>query len=112
MQEKSKEILLKYWGYDDFRASQWPIIADSLNGNDVLLTSKSINIEEFMPDRIKVDVTAKEAYKTGETVNLVATATNLFGPPASNRNYEMDFSLKSDPSFCELAKHNPFFMNT
>ncbi|MEI8193573.1 MAG: RecQ family ATP-dependent DNA helicase [Flavobacteriia bacterium] len=36
MQEKSKEILLKYWGYDDFRASQWPIIADSLNGNDVL----------------------------------------------------------------------------
>lgn len=72
-----------------------------LNGNDVLLTSKSISIEEFMPDRIKVDVSAKDTYKTGETVNLVATATNLFGPPASNRNYEMDFSLKRKAFFAK-----------
>ena len=72
-----------------------------LNGNDVLLTSKSISIEEFMPDRIKVDIAAKDIYKTGETVNLVATATNLFGPPASNRNYEMDFSLKRKAFFAK-----------
>jgi alpha-2-macroglobulin len=72
-----------------------------LNGNDVLLTSKSISIEEFMPDRIKVDVMAKDIYKTGETVSLVATATNLFGPPASSRNYEMDFSLKRKAFFAK-----------
>ena len=65
-----------------------------LNGNDVLLTSKNISIEEFMPDRIKVDVAGKDAYQAGETVDIVGTATNLFGPPASGRNYEMDFSLK------------------
>lgn len=64
------------------------------NGNDVLLTSKSISVEEFMPDRIKVDLSAKDIYRSGETVSLQAIATNLFGPPASNRNYEMDFSLK------------------
>ena len=72
-----------------------------LNGNDVLLTSKPISIEEFMPDRIKVDITAKDTYKTGETVNLLAIATNLFGPPASNRNYEMDFSLKRKAFFAK-----------
>ncbi|WP_435354361.1 alpha-2-macroglobulin family protein [Emticicia sp. SJ17W-69] len=72
-----------------------------LNGNDVLLTSKPISIEEFMPDRIKVDVSAKDIYRTGETVQLVATATNLFGPPASNRNYEMDFSLKRKSFFAK-----------
>lgn len=72
-----------------------------LNGNDVLLTSKSISIEEFMPDRIKVDLLAKDTYKTGETVGLVATATNLFGPPASSRNYEMDFSLKRKAFFAK-----------
>ena len=65
-----------------------------LNGNNVLLTSKAISVEEFMPDRIKVDLSAKDKFKTGETVQMLATATNLFGPPASNRNYEMDFSLK------------------
>jgi uncharacterized protein YfaS (alpha-2-macroglobulin family) len=64
------------------------------NGNDVLITSKSISVEEFMPDRIKVDLSAKDTYQSGETVSLQAIATNLFGPPASNRNYEMDFSLK------------------
>jgi uncharacterized protein YfaS (alpha-2-macroglobulin family) len=64
------------------------------NGNDVLLTSKSISVEEFMPDRIKVDLSAKDTYRSGETVSMQAIATNLFGPPASNRNYEMDFSLK------------------
>lgn len=65
-----------------------------LNGNDVLIASKSISIEEFMPDRIKVDVKAKDTYRSGETIAVNATAVNLFGPPASNRNYEMDFSLK------------------
>lgn len=65
------------------------------NANDLLLTSKKLNIEEFMPDRIKVDAkTNQEFYKTGQTINLNATALSLFGPPASGRNYEMEFSLK------------------
>ncbi|MEZ4903272.1 MAG: MG2 domain-containing protein [Spirosomataceae bacterium] len=65
------------------------------NGNDVLIASKKLNIEEFMPDRIKVDVKTNQAfYKTGQNITLNATALNLFGPPASGRNYEMEFSLK------------------
>jgi len=69
--------------------------AEVYNGSDVLLTSYPFGVEEFMPDRIKVDVsTEKERYRAGETVTLSATATNLFGPPAADRNYEVELQLK------------------
>ncbi|TAE41693.1 MAG: alpha-2-macroglobulin family protein [Runella slithyformis] len=65
------------------------------NANEVLLASQNVSVEEFMPDRIKVDVKTDRAfYQTGQSAALSATALNLFGPPASGRNYEMDFSLK------------------
>lgn len=65
------------------------------NANDVLLSSQVLSVEEFMPDRIKVDVSTDQAsYRSGQSVVLSATALNLFGPPAAGRNYEMDFSLK------------------
>ncbi|UFH55148.1 alpha-2-macroglobulin [Spirosoma sp. KNUC1025] len=66
-----------------------------LNANNVLLTSQTISVEEFIPDRIKVDVlTDKTSYKSGQTITLSATALNLFGPPASDRAYEMELQLK------------------
>ncbi len=69
-------------------------VVEVLNANDVLLASQNISIEEFMPDRIKVDVKAgKEFYRNGETLEITATALNLFGPPASNRNYQMELKL-------------------
>ena len=65
------------------------------NGNGLLLASKTISIEEFMPDRIKVDVKSdQDFYKNGQTISLTATAQNLFGPPASGRSYEMEMSMK------------------
>ncbi|MES2731654.1 MAG: alpha-2-macroglobulin [Bacteroidota bacterium] len=68
--------------------------AELYTSNDVLLTSKSISVEEFIPDRIKVNVALnKESVKAGEEIELTATALNLFGPPAANRNYETTFSL-------------------
>ncbi len=66
-----------------------------LNTNNVLLTSQLVSVEEFVPDRIKVDVlTDKTNYKSGQTITLSATATNLFGPPAADRSYEMELQLK------------------
>jgi uncharacterized protein YfaS (alpha-2-macroglobulin family) len=68
-----------------------------LTGNDVLLASKAIMIEEFMPDRIKVDIkTDKADYKPAEKVQAIFNATNYFGPPAANRNYEVNFSLEKN----------------
>lgn len=66
-----------------------------LNANNVLLASESISVEEFVPDRIKVDVlTDRTSYKAGQTITLSATAMNLFGPPASDRAYEVELQLK------------------
>lgn len=68
--------------------------AELYSANDVLLTSQYISVEEFMPDRISVNFTTdKEQYAIGGTVDVALRAMNLFGPPAANRNYEMEFSL-------------------
>ncbi|WP_288429832.1 alpha-2-macroglobulin [uncultured Spirosoma sp.] len=65
-----------------------------LNANDVLLTSQPVSVEEFIPDRISVNVlTNQTTYKAGQTITVSATAMNLFGPPASDRAYEMEFRL-------------------
>lgn len=86
------------------------------NGNDVLLNSRSIGIEEFMPDRIKSTLTLnKPYYNLTDKVIASIEAVNYFGPPAANRNYEMelrltrkDFNPKnySDFNFHVSAKQN------
>lgn len=64
------------------------------NANDVLLNSRSVSVEEFMPDRIDVKLnTDKPDYNNGDTVEAQIMAVNLFGPPAANRNYEAEFNL-------------------
>lgn len=69
--------------------------AEVYTSNDVLLNSKSIAIEEFMPDRIKVDIELnKEELRPGDKARLNIRALNFFGPPAADRNYSVEMSLK------------------
>jgi Large extracellular alpha-helical protein len=64
--------------------------------NDVLLGSKSFSIEEFVPDRIKVSAQLdKPNLAPGMNVNLAINATNFFGPPAANRNYEAEMQVSA-----------------
>ncbi len=66
--------------------------------NDVVLKTRAISIEEFMPDRIKVDVkTNKKEYIVPDRLVVEADVKNLYGPPAANRNYEMEFFIKTQP---------------
>ncbi|MDU0370475.1 alpha-2-macroglobulin [Hymenobacter endophyticus] len=66
-----------------------------LTGNDVLLTSRQLSVEEFIPDRMKVTVkTSRAVVKPGQSVSAQITAQNLFGPPAADRKFEVEFSLK------------------
>ncbi|MCI1189545.1 MG2 domain-containing protein [Hymenobacter sp. DH14] len=79
-----------------------------LTGNDVLLTSRQISVEEFIPDRMKVTVTAApKTVKPGQDVTASITAVNLFGPPAADRKFEVEFSLKqkvfSAPKFPDYS---------
>jgi len=63
--------------------------------NDVLLASRRISVEEFVPDRIKViSKTNKAVYFPAEAINLDITAENLYGTPAGGRRYETELRLK------------------
>ncbi|MBL0342161.1 MAG: hypothetical protein IPP71_15335 [Bacteroidetes bacterium] len=70
------------------------------SANDILLASKNISVEEFIPDRISVATqTNKSEYTVGDSLLCEATAMNLFGTPAVQRNYEMEFSLRKTPIY-------------
>lgn len=65
------------------------------SSNDVLLGTKNFMIEEFVPDRIKVTTKLnKEFLRPGDASLLSINAVNFFGPPAANRNYEMEVQVK------------------
>jgi len=63
--------------------------------NDVLLASRRISVEEFVPDRIKITTkTNKTVYLPAEEINLDLLAENLYGTPAAGRRYETELRLK------------------
>ncbi|MDB5274376.1 MAG: hypothetical protein JWO58_2743 [Chitinophagaceae bacterium] len=70
--------------------------AEIYTANDILLQSKYISVEEFLPDRIKINTTlSSTAVTLDQELNVDAKAENFFGPPAVGRNYEMEMSLRS-----------------
>jgi uncharacterized protein YfaS (alpha-2-macroglobulin family) len=80
---------------------------DVYSSNDILLASKNIHVEEFMPDRIKVTSTPDKKFsKPGETTTLAINAVNFFGPPAANRNYELEIQLKD--KYFSPERYNKF----
>lgn len=64
------------------------------SGNEVLLNSYNISIEDFVPDRMKVEVKIdRKEYQTGDTVRASIQADNLFGTPAAGRNYQCELNM-------------------
>ncbi|MEO6611897.1 MAG: MG2 domain-containing protein, partial [Chitinophagaceae bacterium] len=62
---------------------------------DVLLASKNFSVEEFVPDRIRVNTKLdKEFLRSGDAAKLSISAMNFFGPPAANRKYETEIQVK------------------
>ena len=83
-----------------------PIPDYALTGNyiakmriaDRVVGRVQFQVEEFMPDRIKVAVTAdKSTYKLGEGLDIEVSAINLFGPPAIGRKVEASCELEAVP---------------
>lgn len=65
-----------------------------LSANDLLLSTRRISVEEFVPDRIKVKVnTEKTYYLPGESIKTAVQADNLFGTPAAGRKVESELRL-------------------
>ncbi|MFT3845140.1 MAG: MG2 domain-containing protein [Lacibacter sp.] len=88
------------------------------SGNDVLLSTKTFSVEEFVPDRIKVSAQLGKTFLTsGDSTSLRINAVNFFGPPAANRDYECEIQFKQtyfSPAKYEnytfsLTNHQTFF---
>ena len=70
--------------------------AEVFSATDVLLTSRTIAIEEFMPDRLKVGVTiAKQTLAAGEPFDVAIDASYFTGVPAAKRTYEIMMRLSA-----------------
>lgn len=64
------------------------------SSNNLLLATRRIAVEEFMPDRIKVTVkTNKSVYNSGEAIQADIQADNLYGSAAANRKIETELRL-------------------
>ncbi len=64
------------------------------SSNDVLLTSTNFSVEEFMPDRIRVNVKLdKDFLRAGDSANLSLNAMNFFGSAAANRKFETEIQV-------------------
>jgi uncharacterized protein YfaS (alpha-2-macroglobulin family) len=65
------------------------------SANEVLLGSQVFAVEEFVPDRIRVQAQLnQESYRPGQTAVLKVNAANFFGPPAANRNVETEIQIR------------------
>ncbi len=81
--------------------------ADVYTGDKQLIGSYKFSVEEFVPDKIRVNVKAdKEKTKPGDRVQFDVAAEFLFGAPAAEMRYETDiqlnhksFSSKNFPGF-------------
>ncbi len=66
------------------------LIADNVVGR------AQFQVEEFMPDRMKVAITTdKSIYKLGDELDIQVNAVNLFGPPAVGRKVQASCELKT-----------------
>ncbi|MEJ7659945.1 MAG: hypothetical protein WKG07_10130 [Hymenobacter sp.] len=72
-----------------------PLLAGSTDRQRRAAQLQAVSVEEFIPDRLKVTVTAAPAVlRPAQTVMATILAQNLFGPPAAGRKFEVEFSLK------------------
>ena len=68
--------------------------ADVYTGSKQLVGSYKFKVEEFVPDKIRLNVKSnKEKTKPGDKVTIEVTAEFLFGAPAAEMRYETDIQL-------------------
>jgi alpha-2-macroglobulin len=72
--------------------------ADLTTGAGTLAGSMSFSVEEFVPDRLRVQLRAdKDRVAPGETVNADVRAEHLFGAPAASLRYNAIVNLRHQP---------------
>ena len=79
---------------------------------ETVIGSTSFQVEEFMPDRIKVTVTPdRDTYQPGDECQIKVEGVNLFGPPAAGRRAEVKLRLEAadftPPGLCVIPLWRP-----
>jgi uncharacterized protein YfaS (alpha-2-macroglobulin family) len=68
------------------------------NGSDKLIGTYRFNVEDFVPDKIRVILkNSKESYFSGETAKTNIFAEYLFGAKAANLKYTADIHYRHSP---------------
>lgn len=71
--------------------------AKTLVADSVEIGRKIFNVEEFMPQRIKVEISPeKESFTAGEEVKFDVKGTMLFGPPAVGRKVDAKLTINTE----------------
>ena len=64
---------------------------DLYTGDDLFLSTYRVSVEEFVPDRIRLNLKpSKETAEPGDRITFDLQALNFFGPPAAGRKYELE----------------------
>jgi len=116
--EGSFEISFKIPGY----AQTGQYRADVYTGSESLIGSYTVNVEDFVPDKIRVLLkNDRNSIKPGESINININAEYLFGGKATGLKYEADFQLRhktfiskkySSYDFGNSSFQNPQIPNT
>ncbi|MBE0643578.1 MAG: alpha-2-macroglobulin family protein [Bacteroidetes bacterium] len=86
-----------------------PYKVELYTGGDKLIGTSSLNVEEFVPDKIRLQLNAAETrLLPGQTINVDVNAEYLFGAPAANLRYETDVQLKHRPFVSQRYKDYDF----
>lgn len=81
-------------------AKTGPYKAEIYNGADKLLTSYAFHVEDFVPDKIRVNLKSdQKEIKPGDKFKVDINAEYLFGAAAANNKYEVDISLSHRPFY-------------
>jgi uncharacterized protein YfaS (alpha-2-macroglobulin family) len=87
--------------------------AELLTGDEQFVQNYSFSVEEFMPDKIRVEASAKQQkLQPGDPLDLDLAAEYLFGAPAANHKYEVDVSLQHTPYRSERYPEHNFRAST
>lgn len=76
-------------------------------GNNMFLSSYKVSVEDFVPDRLRLTLSAsQEKARPGDRIRYDLLALNFFGPPAAGRNWEFEGSFDAVPY---VSKRFPSF---
>lgn len=95
-------------------AAEVPLSANALTGmyhvealtaTDVIIGSYNVAVEEFLPDRVKVNVNASvDVVRPLSPFDVTINAMSFFGAPSASRKYEVNLRLRNKAFF---AKNYP-----